>query len=100
MFTCSYHTLLALVQTQAVAGIPQFRQSLASDGGWSQSRGRLVVWLGYMVDRNGRWTFADELAGTSEQQHTVRWPNFDRLDPKMGVFLRGTEATPCGHVLK
>jgi hypothetical protein len=31
---------------------------------------------------------------------TVRWSNFDRLDPKMGVFLQSTEATPCGHVLK
>ncbi len=28
------------------------------------------------------------------------WSNFDRLDPKMGVFLQSTEATPCGHVLK
>jgi protein SCO1/2 len=31
---------------------------------------------------------------------TVRWSNFDRLDPKMGVFLQSTEATPCGHPLK
>ncbi len=31
---------------------------------------------------------------------TVRWSNFDRLDPKMGVFLQSTEATPCGHLLK
>jgi hypothetical protein len=31
---------------------------------------------------------------------TVRWSNFDRRDAKMGVFLRSTEATPCGHVLK
>jgi hypothetical protein len=69
IFTYSYLTLLALVQTQAVAEVPQFRQSLASDGGWSQSRGRLVVWLGSMVSRNGRWTFADELAGTRERQH-------------------------------
>ncbi len=30
---------------------------------------------------------------------TVRWSNFDRLDPKMEVFLQSTEATPCGHVL-
>ncbi len=30
---------------------------------------------------------------------TVRWSNFDRLDPKMGVFLQSTEATPCGHLL-
>jgi hypothetical protein len=31
---------------------------------------------------------------------TVRWSNFDRLDPKTGVFLQSTEATPCGHLLK
>ncbi len=31
---------------------------------------------------------------------TVRWSNFDPLDPKMGVFLQSTEATPCGHLLK
>ncbi len=30
----------------------------------------------------------------------VRWSNFDRQDPKMGVFLQSTEATPCGHLLK
>ncbi len=29
---------------------------------------------------------------------TVRWSNFDHLDPKMGVFLQSTVATPCGHV--
>ncbi len=33
-------------------------------------------------------------------QVTVGWSNFDRLDPKMGVFLQSTKATPCGHVLK
>ncbi len=26
--------------------------------------------------------------------------NFDLLDPKMGVFLQSTKATPCGHLLK
>ncbi len=26
------------------------------------------------------------------------WSNFDRLDPKTGVFLQSTEATPCGHL--
>ncbi len=31
---------------------------------------------------------------------TVRWSNFDPRDPKMGVFLESTEATPCGHLLK
>jgi hypothetical protein len=31
---------------------------------------------------------------------TVRWSNFDLRDPKMGVFLQSTEATPCGHLLK
>jgi hypothetical protein len=31
---------------------------------------------------------------------TVRWFNFVRRDPKMGVFLQSTEATPCGHFLK
>jgi hypothetical protein len=33
-------------------------------------------------------------------QRTVRWSNFDRRDPKMGVFLQSAEATPCGHLLK
>jgi hypothetical protein len=33
-------------------------------------------------------------------RNTVRWSNFDRLDPKMGVFLQSTEATPCGHLLR
>ncbi len=32
--------------------------------------------------------------------YTVRWSNFDRWNPKMGVFLQGTEGTPCGHHLK
>jgi hypothetical protein len=36
----------------------------------------------------------------SKQKRTVRWSNFDRRDPKMGVFLQRTEATPCGHILK
>ncbi len=31
------------------------------------------------------------------REHTVRWSNFDSWDPKMGVFLQSTEATPCGH---
>jgi phospholipid-translocating ATPase len=31
---------------------------------------------------------------------TVWWSNFDRWNPKMGVFLQSTEATPCGHLLK
>ncbi len=31
-------------------------------------------------------------------QATVRWFNFDRRDPKVGVFLQSTEATPCGHL--
>ncbi len=31
---------------------------------------------------------------------TFRWSNFDCRDPKMGVFLQSTEATPCGRVLK
>jgi hypothetical protein len=31
---------------------------------------------------------------------TVRLFNFDRWEPKMVVFLRSTEATPCGHRLK
>ncbi len=30
----------------------------------------------------------------------VRWSNFDLRDPKMGVFLQSTEATPCGHLLE
>jgi hypothetical protein len=34
------------------------------------------------------------------QESTVMWSNFDRLDPKMGVFMQSTEATPCGHLLK
>jgi hypothetical protein len=36
----------------------------------------------------------------SSQIRTVRWSNFDPRDPKMGVFLQSTEATPCGHLLK
>ncbi len=26
--------------------------------------------------------------------------NFDRRDPKMELFLKSTEANPCGHLLK
>ncbi len=33
-------------------------------------------------------------------ESTFRWSNFDRRDPKIGVFLQSTEATPCGHLLK
>ncbi len=32
--------------------------------------------------------------------YTIRWSNFDRRDPKMGVFLQSTGATPCEHLLK
>ncbi len=35
-----------------------------------------------------------------ERESTVRWSNFDPRDPKMGVFLQNTEATPCGNLLK
>jgi hypothetical protein len=31
---------------------------------------------------------------------TVRWSNFDCWHPKIVVFLRSTEATPCGHLFK
>jgi hypothetical protein len=37
---------------------------------------------------------------STEGAHTVRWSNFDCPDPKMGVFLQSTEATPCGRLLK
>jgi hypothetical protein len=30
----------------------------------------------------------------------VRLSNLDRRDPKIRVFLQGTEATPCEHLLK
>ncbi len=30
--------------------------------------------------------------------NTVKWSDFDRRYPKMGVFLQSTEATPCGHL--
>jgi hypothetical protein len=36
----------------------------------------------------------------SEGQGTLRWSNFDRRNPKMGVFLQSTEETHCGHHLK
>ncbi len=32
--------------------------------------------------------------------YTVRWSNFERQDPKIGVFLQSTDATPCGYNLK
>jgi hypothetical protein len=32
--------------------------------------------------------------------NTVRLSNFDRRDPKTGVFLQSTEAIPCGHLIK
>ncbi len=38
--------------------------------------------------------------GGGKGEHTVRWSNCDRRDPKMGVFLQSTEATPRGHFLK
>ncbi len=31
---------------------------------------------------------------------TVRLSNFDRWNPKMGVFLQSTEATPCEQLLE
>jgi hypothetical protein len=53
------------------------------------------IYGGIFTDRMYR-----EFTGRVYSVHTVRWSNFDRLDPKMGVFLQSTEATPCGHVLK
>jgi hypothetical protein len=38
--------------------------------------------------------------GIRKFRDTVRWSNFGRRDPKMGVFLQSTEATPCGYLLK
>ncbi len=34
------------------------------------------------------------------KKYTVSLSNFDRSDPKMGVFLQSTEATLYGHLLK
>jgi hypothetical protein len=50
--------------------------------------------VGYDVTLNDLWNSGDFF------DPTVRWSNFDRWDPKMGVFLQSTEATPCGHFLK
>jgi hypothetical protein len=33
-------------------------------------------------------------------EHTVRWSNFQRRDPKVGIFLKSTEATPWGYISK
>ncbi len=46
-----------------------------------------------------------ELAKTMDKNKdggvsTVMWSNFERRDPKVGVFLKSTEATPCGHFFK
>jgi hypothetical protein len=53
-----------------------------------------------------RWAFAgvcklreDFKPRFAFQQCTVRLSNLS-WDPKMGVFLQSTEATPCGHFLK
>ncbi len=43
---------------------------------------------------------SDEGANTSTGiDTTVRWSNFDRWDPKMGVFWLSTEATPANIFL-
>jgi hypothetical protein len=34
------------------------------------------------------------------KQNTDRSSNFEHRDPKVGVFLKSTEATPCGHFSK
>jgi hypothetical protein len=47
-----------------------------------------------------RVVFMPHLRHSSHFIRTVRWSNFDRLDPKMGVFLQSTDATPCLHALK
>ncbi len=36
----------------------------------------------------------------AREENTVRWSNFDRRNPKLGVFFHSTQATPCGHLLK
>ncbi len=54
------------------------------------------------------WTYVKDAVQTLSITHlvitnlgdTVRWSNFARWDPKMGVFLQSTEATPCGPVLE
>jgi hypothetical protein len=43
--------------------------------------------------------FVDHSVYVCDTASTVRWSNFDRRDPKMGVFLGSTEATTCGHLL-
>jgi hypothetical protein len=35
-----------------------------------------------------------------EHSDPVRWPQFDHQDPKMGVFLKSKQASPCGHSLE
>jgi hypothetical protein len=54
------------------------------------------------LSKTGHYSFRQAvhtLFTDGERLTTVRWSNFDRLDPKMGVFLQSTQATPCGHVL-
>jgi hypothetical protein len=54
---------------------------------------RLFCWVSHVGVKNRE-------GARCRVPNTVRWSNFDRLDPKMGVFLQSTEAIPCGHVFK
>jgi hypothetical protein len=59
---------------------------------------KMSNWMGKLTpvlqDRVSRFP------GVRFEGDTVRGSNFDRRNPKMGVLLPSTEATPCGHNLE
>ncbi len=67
---------------------------------WYDARnlGRILPGLKTGYSRQTKWP--REMTLTRCLDYTVRWSNFDPLDPKIGVFLQSTEATPCGNVLE
>ncbi len=91
---CVYKQLMDVWLGPSSSAITQ-RQDWAYDFG-STSWMLMKSWSTAL--RNSR-AFALKSFG-NEYEDTVRWSNFDRRDPKMGVFLQSTEATSCGHLLK
>jgi hypothetical protein len=56
--------------------------------------------VGYVLAERRTGDTVAKLGHVLFDENTVRWSNFDRWDPKMEVFLKSTEATPCEHLLK
>ncbi len=80
-------------QSDAAVGLHVYAEPTAGDVGHGAEANRAAAAGPLLRSQEMKYV-------TSETTCTVRWSNFDLRDPKMGVFLQSTEATPCEHLLK